>query len=51
MMNPEGFYQIQFAGVADTGFGVLLLESGKINRIDVAGVEYDGDYTFNQKTD
>ncbi len=51
MMNPEGFYQIQFAGAADTGFGVLLLESGKINGIDVGGVEYDGDYTFNQKTD
>lgn len=46
----EGFYSVMYAGTADRGFGVLVLDSGLIYGVDVGGVLYDGTYKFNSAT-
>jgi len=50
-MNREGFYQIAFSGVADSGFGILVFDTGAIVGVDVGGVTYDGTYSYNQRSD
>lgn len=46
----EGFYSVIYAGAADRGFGVLVLDSGMVYGVDVGGVLYDGTYKFNEAT-
>lgn len=50
-MAREGFYAIGFAGVAEEGFGILVLDTDVIVGADVAGVKYDGTYEYNSRTE
>lgn len=43
----EGIYQINFAGSAGEGTGVLVLTNGRIVGTDAGGVDYDGTYQAN----
>ena len=44
----DGFYAIYYTGKTSSGFGLLVFRSGIIAGADVAGIFYDGEYTFNQ---
>lgn len=46
----DGMYKIQFAGVAGTGTGVLVFDSGRIFGADEDRVQYDGAYEANPAT-
>ena len=47
----EGFYSIAFTGqTGDSGFGIIVLDTGRVVGVDVAGACYDGTYTYNQQT-
>ena len=45
----DGIYSIRFRGAADWGMGLLMFRKGKIVGADVAGVQYDGTYSENEK--
>ncbi len=49
--SKEGFYSVTFAGHADYGFGIIILDTGVVIGADVGGVLYDGIYDFNHKTE
>lgn len=40
----EGMYQIDFAGTAGSGTGILVLDKGKVFGVDTERVRYDGEY-------
>jgi hypothetical protein len=42
----DGMFGITFHGQADSGYGLLVLEAGRVYGVDVAGVRYDGQYEF-----
>jgi len=44
----DGFYSIYFSGVAGVGFGLLILDNGKITGVDAAGASYDGKYSLTE---
>lgn len=48
----EGFYSITFTGATgDSGFGIIVLDTGAVIGADATGVRYDGTYVFNPRTD
>ena len=49
-MNAEGFYRFEFVGWAGAGCGVLVLDTNIVVGADIAGVTYDGDYVWNDRT-
>ncbi len=47
----EAFYSITFVGASGSwGFGMIVMDTGKIIGADVAGARYDGSYQFNKRT-
>ena len=46
----EGFYLVSFTGHADSGYAVMVLDSGYVCGADVGGCEYDGTYKSNDET-
>ena len=46
----EGFYRVDFTGVADWGFGLIALDTGEIVGCDIGGGIFDGTYDFNHGT-
>jgi len=47
----EGMYRMDYKGpTGNTGWGILLFDSGKIWGIDIADAHYDGDYALNKDT-
>ncbi len=50
-MTTEGFYAIEYAGVAGTGMGELVLDTGLVIGSDFVGGKYDGRYTYNPRLD
>ena len=46
----EGFYKVDYAGQADSGFALLALETGTVVGVDWAGGAYDGTYRWNEQT-
>jgi hypothetical protein len=47
----EGFYGIWFQGPAGQGAGIIVLDTNTVVGIDVGGVEYDGEYSYNSRSD
>ena len=48
----EGFYSIVFVGqTGDSGFGIIVLDTGRVVGVDITGARYDGTYAYNQQTD
>ena len=47
----EGFYSIAFTGqFGDSGFGIIVLDTGRVVGVDVGGACFDGTYTYNQQS-
>ncbi len=46
----EGFYKVEYAGQADSGFALLALDTGAVVGADWAGGRYDGTYRWNEQT-
>ena len=45
----EGFYKFDYLGVAGSGSGVLVLDTGMVVGADVTGGTYDGEYEWNEQ--
>jgi hypothetical protein len=49
-VSKEGFWQVEFVGVAGYGMGVLVLDTGIICGAGAAGGHFDGTYQFDPGT-
>jgi hypothetical protein len=49
-MSKEGFWRIEFTGVAGSGIGVLALDTGIICGAGAAGGIFDGSYLFDPRS-
>ena len=47
----EGFYSVQYVGIAGFGAGVLVFETGMVVGADAGGGLYDGTYTVDTRRD
>lgn len=45
----EGIYTAYISGVEGNGFGMLVFKNGLITGADAAGVNFDGEYSFDIK--
>lgn len=50
-MNTEGYYSIEYSGIAGWRIGQIVLDTGVIVGSDAAGGKHDGTYEYNPRTD
>ena len=46
----EGFYRVDYVGVAGLGFAIIVLDTGIVVGADVTGGVYDGTFEWNEQT-
>jgi hypothetical protein len=44
-MSREGFWTVEFQGIAGAGAGMVVLDTGQLVGADASGMHYDGNYT------
>lgn len=47
----EGYYVVRYQTPGDWGMGMLVLDTGVVTGVDIAGAKIDGAYAYNQRTD
>ena len=46
----EGFYRVDYQGIAGLGFAIMVLDTGIVIGADVTGGVYNGTYEWNDQT-